>query len=200
MAASHGDLSSASGRLEVESAVKSDADAGGEGGTFRDAPAEDEGNPEVVQIAVVRNVLAAVLTRFHQLCRSPAMSADSWKMWGNALKLLYACDYTADELCTTLAHASQYFLDLHERVGIPADAVGRIIVLLVFMAHSYVLDETCELSLWHHTCWRGVGSLQSMNAALIRLMRLRGYVLRVPQVELQRRYAILREEADVSFS
>jgi len=101
---------------------------------------------------------------------------------------LRSCDYHQEDICLVLACASMYFGDVFKSCDKlrPTEA-GNIMVLLLFMAHSYMLDETCPLKFWHFHLLSGYCNVRSCNAAIMNIMKLRGYNMRVQELELQRR-------------
>jgi hypothetical protein len=111
-----------------------------------------------------------------------------------ALRFLHLCDYSADDICSILAHASSYFNDVYVLCGSHMDRmeVGSIIVTEMFIAHAYVQDETCPLHVWHKHLFRKYCTLGKLSAAVLRLMEVRGYVLRLDSQELEHRFAQLR--------
>ena len=89
-----------------------------------------------------------------------------------------------------LAHASSYTQDFMERVRGDVNPLEFSIILVAFayVAHCYVLDETCPLSYWHRFLCREICPLKSFDAAVLRLMAMRHYILRVNNTDLQHRY------------
>merc|ERR1712232_1467191 len=96
-------------------------------------------------------------------------------------------------MCSVLAHASSYFLDTYAKCGDGMDAseVGNVLALLIFLAHSYVLDETCRLKTWHKYLFTKYCSLDMLSAAVMRLMEIRNYLLRLEDEDLEQRYTTL---------
>lgn len=109
------------------------------------------------------------------------------------MKLLHLCDYSPEEICCMLAHASCYLADAYALCGGQMDAteLGHVIVSLLFIAHSYTQDETCPLQVWHQHLCRRYCSVRTLNAAIFRLLEIRGFVLRVEEEELQKRFRFL---------
>merc|ERR1712232_1467662 len=93
-------------------------------------------------------------------------------------------------MCSVLAHASSYFLDTYAKCGDGMDAseVGNVLALLIFLAHSYVLDETCRLKTWHKYLFTKYCSLDMLSSAVMRLMEIRNYLLRLEDEDLKQRY------------
>jgi len=136
-----------------------------------------------------------VLAVFLGLADLEDFNGDCVKILLRALKLLHLCDYSAEDICSTLAHASHYFLATYSICGKSMDPseVSHILVLLMFLAHVYVQDETCPLKVWHQHLFRKYCPLKTLNAAVIRLMDIRDHVLRVPSSDLSSRYTQLMQ-------
>jgi len=69
--------------------------------------------------------------------------------------------------------------------------VGNVLVTLMFVAHCYVQDETCPLHVWHQHLFRKYCPLRTLNAAIVRLLEIRRYVLRLDSQDLSTRYVNL---------
>lgn len=136
-----------------------------------------------------------LLGRLLSLARLEDVDGDSVKLLLRSLRFLRRCDYSAEDVCSILAHASAYFLDAYGVCGrdMTASEVGNVLVTLMFIAHSYVQDETCPLRIWHQHLFRRYCPLATLNAAVLRLMEIRRYVLRLDGEDLAERYAQLME-------
>lgn len=134
-----------------------------------------------------------LLDTFLSLAELPDIDENSVQLLLRTLKLLRLCDYSIEDLCSILAHASAYFLDAFGLCGVHMDAseVGNVLVTLMFVAHCYVQDETCPLHVWHQHLFRKYCPLRTLNAAIIRLLEIRQYVLRLHSQDLDRRYSAL---------
>mmetsp|Transcript_19933 Transcript_19933/g.37531 ORF Transcript_19933/g.37531 Transcript_19933/m.37531 type:complete len:268 (-) Transcript_19933:128-931(-) len=134
-----------------------------------------------------------LLSAFLELAQLPDIDTDSVKLLLRALKLLRLCDYSTEDLCSILSHASAYFLDAYSLCGSHMDPseVGNVLVTLMFVAHCYVQDETCPLHVWHQHLFRKYCPLRTLNAAIIRLLEIRRYVLRLESQDLSHRYVVL---------
>jgi hypothetical protein len=65
-------------------------------------------------------------------------------------------------------------------------------VALMFIAHSYIQDETCPLWVWHeHIFQKYCDSIKRLNAVVVRLLEIRRYRLRVDRKEMMKRYKFL---------
>lgn len=134
-----------------------------------------------------------VLSRFLELICVPDVEGDTVKLLLRALKFLRLCDYSAEDICSILAHASSYFHDAYTLCGSHMDTseVGNILVTLMYIAHCYVQDETCPLHVWHQHLFRKYCPLRTLNAAIIRLLEIRKFVLRLETQDLNNRYTCL---------
>lgn len=134
-----------------------------------------------------------MLSIFLELTQLPDIDPDSVKLLLRAIKLLRLCNYSTEDVCSMLAHASAYFLDAYSKCGSTMDAseVGNILVTLLFVAQCYVQDEVCPLHVWHKHLFRKYCPLSTLNAAIIRLMELRGFIMRLEDEDLSYRYGAL---------
>merc|ERR1711920_708127 len=122
------------------------------------------------------------------------MDGDGVKLILRALKFLRLCDYSVEDICCILAHASAYFLDAYKLCGEHMDRseLGNVLATLMFVAHCYVQDETCPLHVWHQHLFHKYCPLKTLNAAIVRLLEIRHYVLRLESEDLHGRFTYLR--------
>lgn len=115
------------------------------------------------------------------------------KLLLRVMRFLRLCDYHVEDMCVILAHASAYFLDFYCKRGsqLEDDEIGNVLGSLIYIAHCYVQDETCPLSLWHQHLFRRYCDLKTLNAAVIQLMKLRHYQLRLSDEDLTTRMSKL---------
>lgn len=134
-----------------------------------------------------------LLSVFLDLAELPDIDTDSVKLLLRALKLLHLCNYSTEDVCSMLAHASAYFLDIYSQCGtlMYSREVGNVLVTLVFVAQCYVQDETCPLHVWHKHLFKKYCPLSTLNAAVIRLMEMRGFMMRLEDEDLDHRYGVL---------
>lgn len=139
------------------------------------------------------NLLARVL----ELCRVSEADSETAKLLLRAIKFLRLCDYSSEDICSTLAHATAYFVDAFSLCGNQMDSceVGNVLTTLMFIAHCYVQDETCPLHVWHQHLFKSYCPLRTLNVAIVRLMEIRRYVLRLEQDDFDRRYFSLLQAA-----
>lgn len=139
------------------------------------------------------NLLARVL----ELCRVSEADSETAKLLLRALKFLRLCDYSSEDICSTMAHATAYFVDAFSLCGNQMDSceVGNVLTTLMFIAHCYVQDETCPLHVWHQHLFKSYCPIRTLNVAIVRLMEIRRYMLRLEQDDFDRRYFSLLQAA-----
>lgn len=104
------------------------------------------------------------------------------------LKMLHLCEYPVSELATVLAKAAAYFQRFEVRARETGAApMGRlekanVVVMLCFVAHSYSQDECCPLRVWHHYLFNKYCNLKTLNQAVVRVLMLLRWNLRVEDV------------------
>jgi len=137
-----------------------------------------------------------LLSGFLELSKLRSTDTKTMLMLLRTISFLRCCNYDAQDIIVVLAHASVYFSEAaaacegrFERV--PGEA-GYIIALLTYLAHCHVLDETCPLRFWHQRLFGGYCTLPLLDKALLRLMALRGYRLRIGDDDLTLRCDQLR--------
>lgn len=143
---------------------------------------------------------AVVLVRFLALCGNPTLDVAARAQCLTMIQFLWHCKYTPEEVCAVLAHTSKYFVDIYSTRGAHMGSMeaSNIMVAQAYIAHSFVLDETCPLSGWHRFVCGGYCNLALLDAAIIRLMKLRKYRLRLDDREVQYRYGVLLLAATAS--
>jgi hypothetical protein len=110
-----------------------------------------------------------------------------------AMKLLHLCDFVHEDICCILAHTSVYFRSTYKMCGHQMDAqeVANAMVAQMFIAHSYVQDETCPLRVWHEHVFHKYCSVKTLNAVVMRLIEIRGFRLRLERKDMTKRYKYL---------
>lgn len=126
---------------------------------------------------------------FYNLSRLQDPHPETLKLLLRVVMLMRSCGYCMQDICVVLAHASIYFNDATKKCGnmAPGEA-GNILALLIYMAHSYVQDEHCPLRFWHEYLFRSYCNIGTLDKALMCMMKLRNYILRVDLVEMQSRF------------
>lgn len=107
------------------------------------------------------------------------------------VKLMHLCDYSYSDVVVTLAYATVYFQSTFAAIGDKMNAyeASHVSVLLIYLAHSFILDETCPLRIWHKHIFKKYCNLKVLDAALFRVFQLRDYKLRI--TEDQERAALI---------
>lgn len=142
----------------------------------------------------------SALSCFLDIARVSEISGESVKLLLRTLKFLRACDYHNEDICCILAHSSAYFIDAFSLCGqsMSSSEVGNVLAILIFVAHAWVQDETCPLRIWHQHLFKQYCELDVLNKAIVRLLEIRSYILRVEREEIKWRFARLKE-ASYSF-
>mmetsp|Transcript_21168 Transcript_21168/g.46107 ORF Transcript_21168/g.46107 Transcript_21168/m.46107 type:complete len:364 (-) Transcript_21168:96-1187(-) len=101
------------------------------------------------------------------------------------VRLMHLCDYNYSDVVVTLAYASVYFKGTFKAIGHRMNDLeaANVSVLLIFLAHSFVLDETCPLRCWQKHIFRKYCTLKVLDAALFRLFQMRDFSLRISAEE-----------------
>eukprot|EP00440_Ansanella_granifera_P076932 gb/GFBE01083487.1/.p1 GENE.gb/GFBE01083487.1/~~gb/GFBE01083487.1/.p1 ORF type:complete len:216 (+),score=51.02 gb/GFBE01083487.1/:1-648(+) len=102
-----------------------------------------------------------------------------------SVRLMRSCKYEMDEIAAVLAYASVYFTHIFAQLG---DKLGSsesvyICILLVYLAHCHLLDETCPLHIWQKYIFKKYSSIKTLNAALFRIFKLRDFRLSISEAE-----------------
>mmetsp|Transcript_95600 Transcript_95600/g.270516 ORF Transcript_95600/g.270516 Transcript_95600/m.270516 type:complete len:289 (+) Transcript_95600:106-972(+) len=125
---------------------------------------------------------AGIIDDFLELSGCPDLRSDARAILARALRFQRSCGYPLEDICVILAHASVYFVDVVKQCGkMPDMEAAYIVVVLMYMAHSYVQDENCPLRVWHSYLFRNYCDLHLLNKALVSMMRMRGFILRVDE-------------------
>eukprot|EP00930_Biecheleria_cincta_P013940 TRINITY_DN12195_c0_g1_i2.p1 TRINITY_DN12195_c0_g1~~TRINITY_DN12195_c0_g1_i2.p1 ORF type:complete len:271 (+),score=58.15 TRINITY_DN12195_c0_g1_i2:88-900(+) len=103
------------------------------------------------------------------------------------MRFLHSLDLGFEDICCHLAHASIYFKSIYSACGaaMSSQEIANVLVLLVFLAHSYIEDETCKLHVWHKFLFKGYCKLPTLSKATVQLMKRLGFVLRAPDQDLR---------------
>lgn len=103
-----------------------------------------------------------------------------------AVRLLHLCNFDYADVVLVLAYASVYFRNTFNSIGSemsPTES-AHVVVLLIFLAHVFLLDETCPLRIWQKHIFRQYCTLKVLNAALFRVFQMRpGLSLRITDEE-----------------
>jgi len=138
-----------------------------------------------------------LLSRFLELTPLTSIVPPAAKLLLRVLRFLHMCDYHMEDICVTLAHASAYFVDAYTKcTTMEATEVGHILATLVFIAHCFVQDETCPLHVWHKHLFKRYCSLRVLNSAVVKLMEIRRYRLRLAENDLWKRLGALASSVE----
>lgn len=138
---------------------------------------------------------AQLLARFSVLAHLPKKEMPIvHSLLGKTVTLLRACGYPLQDVCVILAHASVYYCDAIAVNGREMDPneVAHVLVALIFLAHSYVEDNTCPLNVWHQRLCKDYCNLKLLNTAVMQLMKMRHWNLRVGDKDLSLRLSFLQ--------
>jgi len=110
-----------------------------------------------------------------------------------AMKMLHLCDYSHEDICCVLAHTSVYFRKTFTLCGHQMDKqeVANAMVAQMYIAHSYVQDETCPLRVWHAHLFHKYCNVRTLNTVVMRLLEIRGYRLKLDRKDMIKRYRYL---------
>eukprot|EP00747_Dinoflagellata_sp_TGD_P121666 gnl/TRDRNA2_/TRDRNA2_173470_c0_seq2.p1 gnl/TRDRNA2_/TRDRNA2_173470_c0~~gnl/TRDRNA2_/TRDRNA2_173470_c0_seq2.p1 ORF type:complete len:256 (+),score=40.17 gnl/TRDRNA2_/TRDRNA2_173470_c0_seq2:51-770(+) len=100
--------------------------------------------------------------------------------------LLKSCDYDPEDIQLVVAHAAIYLRRLMVQQAyrnMNIDEASFVACLLVFLAHSHLLDETCPLIYWHKHIFVKYCSIKILNKALMTIFRNLSFKLRVEREE-----------------
>lgn len=106
---------------------------------------------------------------------------DFYKVVLQGVRLMHLCSFEYSDVVLVLAYATVYFQTTFEAIGHMMSEIeaAHVCTLLIYLAHSFVLDETCPLRCWRRYIFRKYCTLKVLDAALFRLFDLRGFHLRV---------------------
>lgn len=123
-----------------------------------------------------------------------------YKLVLQGVQLLHLCDYHYADVVLVLAHATVYFRTTFHLIGhqMSEHEAAHVCVLLIYLAHTFLLDETCPLRCWQNHIFRKYCSLKVLDAALFRLFKMRGYKLRITPEEEREALFGLSGQVDLS--
>lgn len=132
---------------------------------------------------------------FIELASAGFVWGDTVKSVLAAIKLMHMCRFDQQDICSVLAHACVYFSDTCASCGNKMSQLekGHVLAALIYIAHTYVLDVTCPLQFWHEHLFRDYSSIKQLDQAVMRLLKLRKYILRVNEEDLSKRFVRLQQ-------
>jgi hypothetical protein len=103
------------------------------------------------------------------------------------VRLMHLCGYEYADVVLILAHASVYFPKVFTEIGqhMSPNETAHVTVLLCYLAHSLLMDETCRLKDWHKLIFSNYCTLKVLDAALFRAFRILQWQLRIGDEELK---------------
>merc|ERR1719217_1640884 len=109
------------------------------------------------------------------------------------VRLMHLCDYDYADVVLVLAYASVYFRSTFSSIGkkMSPNEAAHVVVLLIYLAHAFLLDETCPLRIWQKHIFRKYCTLKVLDAALFRLFQMQGFQLRISEEEERRALSLL---------
>lgn len=154
---------------------------------------------ELMGVRADFSLTAALSARFGS---SEAEVGSAVRLLLRCLRLLHLCGYPQADIEVMVAHASSYLKELlttlaktgQQPMGL--QEITHVLCLLIYLAHSYVEDQTCPLRVWHQHLFKRYCDLATLNAAVLRLLEQMAYVLRVSPAELQERLSWLKDPED----
>lgn len=115
------------------------------------------------------------------------------------LRLLHLCGYCKEDIALMVAHASSYLKMLLENLqaenqqSMALQELTHIFCLLMYLAHSYIEDQNCPLSVWHEHLFRRYCDLKTLSSAVMRVLEQLAFALRIEPSELQRRMEFIEK-------
>jgi hypothetical protein len=70
-----------------------------------------------------------------------------------------------------------------QTTGWDHEEVINVLIVLIYLAHAFALDETCPISHWHKWIFRNYCSLQTLNMVVIRVLQLQKFHLCITRKE-----------------
>lgn len=109
------------------------------------------------------------------------------------IRLLHLCEFHYADVVLTLAYTSVYFRGAFTSLGKTMSdyEAAHVCVLLIYLAHSFLFDETCPLRVWQQHIFKKYCNLKVLDAALYRIFKLRGFKLRIMEAEEKEALSVL---------
>jgi hypothetical protein len=120
---------------------------------------------------------ARVKVQFADLLGLPKEDSGGRELVSRMVRMLLLCGYDAADLNPVFVHALALFdrvlpsLPLHGALMAPLERTA-IALLTCYLAHAYILDETCPLKYWQSRIYQDYCSLRDLNLAVMKIMRL----------------------------
>merc|ERR1712187_84373 len=116
-----------------------------------------------------------------------------YKTMLQAVKLMHLCEYQYPDIVLVLAYGSVYFKSTFDSIGhkMSEHEAAHVCVLLIYLAHVFLLDETCPLRCWQKHIFRKYCTLKVLDAALFRLFQMQVFKLRISEQDEKRALSFL---------
>mmetsp|Transcript_44429 Transcript_44429/g.81096 ORF Transcript_44429/g.81096 Transcript_44429/m.81096 type:complete len:405 (-) Transcript_44429:267-1481(-) len=126
-------------------------------------------------------VLSAVSPDAQRKVRHEGM----YKLLLQGVRLMHLCQYEYEDVVLVMAYASVYWKYAFQFIGhkMSSTEAAHVCVLLIYLAHCFLLDETCQLRWWSKQIFKKYCSIKSLDAALFRLLKMRKYKLLISDEE-----------------
>jgi len=125
--------------------------------------------------------------------KSSAKHDTLYKKVLQGIRLMHLCEYHYADVVLTLAYASVYFRSAFDNIGRTMSdyEAAHVCVLLIYLAHSFLLDETCPLRVWQQHIFKKYCNLKVLDAALYRIFKMRDFRLRITEAEEKEALSVL---------
>mmetsp|Transcript_67276 Transcript_67276/g.197498 ORF Transcript_67276/g.197498 Transcript_67276/m.197498 type:complete len:338 (-) Transcript_67276:317-1330(-) len=151
--------------------------------------------PDMARFAKYPDDLVLVLRFMDTLegVASRAKGETTCKTILQGVRLMHSCKYSYADIVLTLTYTSVYFRETVDQINqnMCDYEAAHVCALLMFLAHSFILDETCPLKFWQQNIFKHYCSLKILDMALFRLFRLLNFQLRISNDDEQRGLSIL---------
>jgi hypothetical protein len=105
-----------------------------------------------------------------------------------SLSFLVSCGYAMPDIILVLAHTSEYYSSIRTRAGgMESKETVNVLMVLMFIAHTFVLDHHCMMRTWHKYLFKDYCTLPTLERAAISLLKLRDYRLKLTEDTLEAR-------------
>lgn len=137
---------------------------------------------------LIKDADAGLLTHVeaHKRCNQAVKHDGLCKSVLQACRLMHLCDYDYADVVLVLGYATVYFRSTFSSIGkkMSPNEAAHVVVLLIYLSHAFLLDETCPLRIWQKHIFRKYCTLKVLDAALFRLFQMRpSFKLRISDEE-----------------
>lgn len=125
-----------------------------------------------------------------RLSRFPGREEHAEALVMRTFAFLRQARYSVEDICSICAHASEYFRAVYDERGayMSPEEAGYTLIVCLFLAHSFCSDYNCSSRSWHRNLLADYCSLAIFEEAIMLLLKLRGYRLRITDDVLVLRY------------